>query len=144
MKTNQTKIKSFLLTVMFVALLAGRSFAQGGGTNTTYAYETFITFLIRLIEFDVWDRMDGYKPPRSFRHSRAGSTSITMALRMEVLSQQHFVPGSADPALPAVQQNPNWNINPVSKQIRFLAAVATPATVAVCDSGSSRFQVRKH
>jgi hypothetical protein len=41
-----------------------------------------------------------------------------------------FKPGSADPLLSPVQQAPNWNINASSKQIRMLAAIATPASVA--------------
>jgi hypothetical protein len=52
-----------------------------------------------------------------------------------------FKPGSADPSLPPVQQTPNWNINTVSKQIRLLAAIATPSTIATPVSVAPGFRV---
>ncbi len=42
----------------------------------------------------------------------------------------NFVAGSADPSLPPSQQVPNWNLNALSKQIRLIAAIATPHNIA--------------
>ena len=52
-----------------------------------------------------------------------------------------FLPGSADPSLPQVQQSPNWSINQSSKQIRLLSAIATPHTVAAVIPPSPGFRL---
>ena len=45
-----------------------------------------------------------------------------------------FKQGSADPLLPRTQQSPRWNINPQSKQIRLLAAIAHDSIAVVIQS----------
>ncbi len=52
-----------------------------------------------------------------------------------------FLPGSADPSLPAIQQSPNWNINQTSKQIRMFAAIATNSSIATSIPGPPGFRL---
>jgi hypothetical protein len=52
-----------------------------------------------------------------------------------------YMPGSSDPSLPLVQQAPNWIINQSSKQIRFLAAIATPSSAAATIPTNPGFKV---
>jgi hypothetical protein len=54
-----------------------------------------------------------------------------------------FVPGSADKKLPPQQQQPNWNINQTSKQIRMMAAIGYPVNLAVATPPPPGFRLGK-
>jgi hypothetical protein len=99
--------------------------------NSYAIYIKNITYTdCRNLEFDVWLEWTGSNTQK-FTFFQAGINFNYSGLASGGTITGAFIPGSADQSLPAVQQAPNWNINASSKQIRLLAAIATPSVVAV-------------
>ena len=113
---------------MLVTLFAGKSFSQGPN-DYNFCIRNVSHTSPGIIEFDVWLEWSGTNKQK-FQLFQGGLNFNYDGLANGGVITGNFVPGSADPSLPAVQQIPNWNINPVSRQIRFLAAIATPVSVA--------------
>ncbi len=81
------------------------------------------------LQFDVWIEWTGsYTAKLSFLQGGLEFDYAGIANGGTITG--NYVAGSADPSLPPVQQVPNWNLNPLSKQIRLLAAIATPSSLA--------------
>jgi len=139
MKTNQIKIRSFLIGVILVTLFCGKSFAQKPN-DYNVCIRNIQQTSPNIIELDVWLEWTGTNSQK-FLAFQGGLDFNYDGLANGGVITGSFVQGSADRALPAAQQAPNWNINPVSKQIRFLAAIATPASVAVATPAPPGFRL---
>lgn len=139
MKTNQPKIKSFLFGVLMAAMFCGQTFAQKPNDYNVCIRNIHQTSP-NIIELDVWLEWTGTNTQK-FLAFQGGMNFNYDGLSNGGVITGAFVPGSADPALPAAQQAPNWNVNPVSKQIRFLAAIATPASIAVATPAPPGFRL---
>jgi hypothetical protein len=139
MKTYQTTKKSFFLIGLLIALFAGKAFSEG-----TNDYNVCIRNIrhvsSQVIELDIWMEWTGTNTQK-FEAFQGGLDFNYDGLANGGTIAGMFVPGSADAALPAAQQNPNWNVNSGSKQIRFLAAVATPAATAVSTPAPPGFRL---
>jgi len=81
------------------------------------------------IEFDVYVYNSG-KQTLKFQSFQGGLNFNYDGLANGGVITGQFVKGSADTRLAANQQNPNWTINPETKQIRLLAAIQTSKTLA--------------
>ena len=128
MKTNLTKHKRILLCVMFLMMFVGKVFSQGPNSYNLCIRNVHQTSP-SVLELDVWLEWTGTNTQK-FQFFQGGLNFNYAGLANGGIITGIFVPGSADPVLPAVQQAPNWNINVTSKQIRFLAAIATPSSTA--------------
>ncbi len=140
MKKRLTNIKSVLLILMFLITLAVKSNAQ---TNTYNAYIKNVVFLdCKNLEFEIWIEWTGTNTNK-FQFYQAGINFNYAGLANGGTMTGAFVPGSADASLAANQQAPNWNINATSKQIRMLAAIATPVGSAATAPGPPGFRLGK-
>jgi hypothetical protein len=103
-------------------------------TQTCSVYNAYIKNInyidCKNLEFEVWLEWTG-SSVQKLQFIQAGISFNYIGLANGGTLTGSFQPGSADPALPAVQQAPNWNVNQSSKQIRLLAAIATPSVTAV-------------
>ncbi len=82
------------------------------------------------LEFDIWLEWTGTNANK-FLTFQAGINFNYAGMANGGTITGAFVAGSADPSLPASQKAPNWNVNQTSKQIRMIAALATPVGIAV-------------
>ena len=139
MKKIQLKTKSFLLIVMMLTLIAGKTFSQGTNDYNVCIRNIHQTSA-KVIELDIWLEWKGTNKQK-FQAFQGGLDFNYDGLANGGALRGEFVPGTADPSLPSVQQNPNWNINTISKQIRFLAAIAAPASVAVVTPPAPGFRL---
>ncbi len=111
--------------------------------NTYHADIRNISFVdCRNLEFEVWIEWTAPNAQR-FQFFQAGIDFNYAGLSNGGTLTGSFQPGSADASLPAVQQSPNWNINQTSRQIRMLAAIATPSTSAAPIPSSPGFRIGK-
>jgi hypothetical protein len=125
MKNIPLRIFSILC---WLSLFPNSAFSQA---NTYNAYIRQITFTdCTHLEFEVWIEWTGTNTQK-FEVLQAGINFNYAGLANGGTMTGAFQPGSADPSLPPSQQNPNWNINPVSKQIRLIAALASPSSTAI-------------
>jgi hypothetical protein len=124
------KISPLLLQFVFccsLLFLGNRSLAQ---TNTYNIYIKNINFVdCKNLEFEMWLEWTGTNTNK-LTFFQAGINFNYNGLANGGTMTGAFVTGSADPSLPAVQQTPNWNLNASSKQIRMLASIATPSSIA--------------
>ena len=128
MKTNSTKHKRILLGVMFLMMFVGKAFSQGANTYNLCLRNMHQTST-SVLEFDVFLEWTGTNANR-FQFFQGGlNFNYSGAVNGGVISAV-FVAGSGDPSLTAVQQAPNWNLNLTSKQIRFISAIGTPASIS--------------
>jgi len=127
MKTNLTKRKWIVLSFLFLMLFTVKGYSQANNYNccikniTQTSPSTF--------EFDVWLEWTGSNTEK-LTFFQAGINFNYAGIANGGTMTGTFKAGSANPGLAAVQQAPNWNINATSKQIRMLAAIATPSIVA--------------
>ncbi len=99
--------------------------------NTYNAYVKNPDFIdCKTLEFEVWLEWTGTSTQK-LQFFQAGINFNYVGLANGGTLTGSFLAGSADPSLPAVQRAPNWTINQTSKQIRLLAAIATPSTIAI-------------
>ena len=139
MKKIQLKTKSFLLGVMLITLFAGKTFSQGTNDYNVCIRNIHQTSA-KVIELDIWMEWMGTNTQK-FQAFQGGLDFNYAGLANGGTIKGAFVPGSANPSLPPAQQDPNWNINVISKQIRFLAAVATPSSVAAVTPAPPGFRL---
>jgi hypothetical protein len=98
--------------------------------NSYNAYLKNINFVdCKNLEFEIWIEWTGTNLQK-FQFFQTGIDFNYIGLANGGTLTGAFQPGSADPSLPIVQQAPNFNINQLSKQIRLLAAIATPSSTA--------------
>lgn len=127
MKTMATKIIRLLVMLIACTGISATAFSQN-------EYKCYIKNISqtndRTLVFDVWIEWTG-AGANKFQSFQAGIDFNYWVMANGGTITGAFVPGSADASLPAVQQVPNWTINSSSKQIRMLAAIATPSSTAV-------------
>jgi hypothetical protein len=121
-------MKGKIILLLLLAIISNANvFAQSG--NYKCCIENIVNPDPTTIEFDVFLEWNGIDSQRltavqggiKFNYDEvANGGTITGS----------FKPGSADKALPRYQQSPKWNVNPLSKQIRLLAAIA-PDSAAI-------------
>src|SRR5205085_3462406 len=138
MKTNLTKHKWIVLGVLFLMLFTVKGYSQANNYNCCIknAHQTSPNTL----EFDVWIEWTGSNVQK-FQYLQGGINFNYAGIANGGTLTGLFKAGSADPALPAVQQAPNWNINASSKQIRLLASIATPSSIAATIPGPPGFRL---
>ncbi len=140
MKTNLSKLSRIIFSCMFLILLTGNVHSQ---TNTYNVYLKNITFVdCRNLEFEIWLEWTGTNTQK-FQFFQAGINFNYAGLSNGGTMTGAYVAGSGDASLPANQQAPNWNINASSKQIRMLAAIATPSSIAATTPPPPGFRLGK-
>ena len=122
MKTNLTKQKCCLLSILFMMLFTVKGFSQANN------YNIYLTNLVQTapnqMELDVVIEWTGTNTQK-LTFMQAGINFNHAGMANGGIITGAFVAGSAGPGTSVVQQTPNWNINQTSKQIRFLASIAS-------------------
>ncbi len=138
MKNLKLGLKYIAAGLLFLLSLNADSFGQ---TNTYNARLKNINFVsCRTLEFDIWLEWTGTNTQK-FQYFQAGINFNYSGLSNGGTMTGAFVPGSSDPSLTIDQQSPNWNINPTSKQIRMLAAIASQDSSAAITPGPPGFRL---
>ena len=123
MKTNLTKQKSILLTVMFLVLFCCRGYSQGPNDYSVCIANVAQT-APNVLEFDVIAAWTGTNTQK-MTFFQAGINFNYAGMANGGVMTGAFISGSAAPTVSILQQSPNWNINTTSKQIRMLASIAS-------------------
>jgi hypothetical protein len=111
--------------------------------NVYNAYIKNINFIdCKNLEFEIWAEWTGTNTQK-FQFFQAGINFNYVGLANGGTLTGAYQLGSADPSLPATQQAPNWNINQTSRQIRLLAAIATPSSTAASIPSPAGFRIGK-
>ena len=129
MKTNLSKLTKILLSSLILTMFTVQSYSQV--TNTYNCYLKNITYVdCKHLDFEIWLEFIGTNT-QQFQFFQAGINFNYAGMANGGTMTEAFQAGSADASLPAVQRAPNSNLNATSKQIRILAAIATPSSIAV-------------
>lgn len=116
-----------LLLVNLLAVASQLAFA--GGFNCTIKNIHQPAHTNNVLEFDVYLNSTT-KDQIKFQAFQGGIQFNYDQLANGGVITGKYVKNSADPQLNGLQQNPNWNINPATKQIRLLAAIQPTANLA--------------
>ncbi len=122
-----------------VLLFTINSFGQ---TNTYNCYLKNINQIdSKTLEFDIWLEWTGSNT-QLFGAFQAGIDFNYDGMANGGTITGEYVPGSAG-AVGSQQTNPNWNIHQTSKQIRMIAAIASPVILAVVTPTPPGFRLGK-
>jgi hypothetical protein len=122
------KSRYVLLSLLSILIFSKNIFAQANSFNC--GIRNIIKTSANKYQFDVYLEWTGTNTQK-LTFFQAGINFNYAGMANGGIINGSFLPGSADPSLPPIQQSPNWNINQSSKQIRMFGAIATPSSVAV-------------
>ena len=132
MKTNLTIQKRFLLCcVMFLMMFVGKGYSQLGAGDYNLCVRNMHQTSPSVLEFDVFLEWTNPAKTNLFNFFQGGMDFNYAGVANGGVISAQFVALSADGNVPAAAKNPNWNLNQSSKQIRFLAAIVTPAVASL-------------
>ena len=139
MKRNLTKLKRIFLSVIILMMFAGNAFPQGPNDYNLCVRNVHQTSP-SVLELDVWLEWTGTNTQK-FQFFQGGLNFNYAGIANGGTITGAFVAGSADASLPVMQKTPNWNINQISKQIRMIAAIATPSSTAAVTPAPPGFRL---
>lgn len=132
------RILSFLIVLTSLVIAGNRLNAQAN--NYSCVLKNIHLASATELEFDIWLQWTGTNTAY-LASLEAGINFNYAGIANGGTLTGSFVPGSADPSLPAIQQTLNCEVNATSLQFRVFAALVSPNTSATQIPTSAAFRI---